>query len=51
MQPILNVTIIAGAREPLGFAKQCIAGLFGGWAFMYQRKPQKGLVKLVTIRV
>jgi hypothetical protein len=37
MQPILNITLIAGAREPLGIAMQCIAGLFGGWVFMHQR--------------
>lgn len=37
MQPILNITLIAGAREPLGIALQCLAGLFGGWVFMYQR--------------
>ena len=37
MQPILNITLIAGAREPLGLTMQCLAGLFGGWVFMYQR--------------
>ena len=34
MQPILNVTLIAGAREPLGFFLQCVAGLVGGLVFM-----------------
>lgn len=34
MQPLLNVTLIAGAREPLGFAFQCMAGLVGGWVFL-----------------
>lgn len=37
MQPILNITLIAGAREPLGIIMQCLAGLFGGWVFMHQR--------------
>lgn len=40
MQPILNITFIAGAREPLGLAMQSLAGFFGGWAFMYQRKSK-----------
>ena len=30
MQPILNVTLIAGARTVLGTAAQCLAGLIGG---------------------
>lgn len=30
MQPILNVTLIAGARTALGTAAQCLAGLIGG---------------------
>ena len=34
MQPLLNVTLIAGAREPLGFVCQCVAGLVGGWVFL-----------------
>lgn len=34
MQPLLNVTLIAGAREPLGFFLQCTAGLVGGLVFM-----------------
>lgn len=34
MQPLLNVTLIAGAREPLGFFLQCVAGLVGGYVFM-----------------
>ncbi|WP_100643833.1 hypothetical protein [Alteromonas facilis] len=33
MQPILNVTLIAGARSTLGFLSQCCAGLVGGWTF------------------
>ncbi|WP_265618180.1 hypothetical protein [Alteromonas aquimaris] len=33
MQPILDVTLIAGAREPLGFALQCLSGAIGGLTF------------------
>ncbi|WP_100656120.1 hypothetical protein [Alteromonas flava] len=33
MQPILDVTLIAGARTTLGFIAQCCAGLVGGWVF------------------
>jgi hypothetical protein len=34
MHPLLNVTLIAVAREPMGFLMQCIAGLVGGLVFM-----------------
>ena len=44
MQPILNITLIAGAREIFGFAMQCVAGLIGGWVFMYQRKSRIDLL-------
>ncbi|MDM7861769.1 hypothetical protein QTP81_14295 [Alteromonas sp. ASW11-36] len=33
MQPILNVTLIAGARSTMGFIAQCCAGLIGGYVF------------------
>ena len=33
MQPLLNVTLIAGARSTLGFLAQCCAGLLGGYCF------------------
>ncbi|AIF97853.1 MAG TPA: hypothetical protein DCW74_19680 [Alteromonas australica] len=33
MYPILNVTLIAGARGYTGFALQCLAGAMGGMAF------------------
>lgn len=33
MQPLLNVTLIAGARSPLGFFLQCAAGSAGAWVF------------------
>ena len=33
MQPILNVTLIAGARSTAGFIAQCCAGVFAGIVF------------------
>ena len=33
MQPIMNVTLIAGAREAVGIALQCLAGAIGGLFF------------------
>lgn len=33
MQPLLGVTLIAGARSTLGFLLQCIAGGIGAWVF------------------
>ena len=33
MYPIFFITLIAGARTPLGFAFQCLAGLVGGFVF------------------
>jgi len=33
MQPILNVTLIAGARSTAGLIAQCCAGLIGGIVF------------------
>lgn len=41
MFPIFNVTLIAGAREPMGMLVQCLAGAFGGWAFMYCRQSNR----------
>ncbi|GAA0859173.1 hypothetical protein [Aliiglaciecola litoralis] len=38
MHPILEITLIAGARTPLGVAMQGLAGLFGGWVFLHQRR-------------
>lgn len=40
MQPLLNVTLIAGAREPLGFLFQCLAGLVGGLVFVRLTKME-----------
>jgi hypothetical protein len=37
MHPIFDITLIAGARSPLGFAAQCLSGLVGGWLFMHLR--------------
>lgn len=36
MHPIFHITLIAGAREPLGILCQCLAGAFGGWVFAHQ---------------
>lgn len=37
MYPIMNITLIAGARSDLGLLCQCVAGLCGGAAFAYER--------------
>ncbi|WP_102795848.1 hypothetical protein [Bowmanella denitrificans] len=33
MQPIMDITLIAGARGELGLLTQALAGLAGGWIF------------------
>lgn len=33
MQPIMHITLIAGARTPFGILAQCLAGFAGGWVF------------------
>ena len=33
MQPVLNVTLIAGARSTLGLVAQCFAGFFAGYIY------------------
>ena len=33
MHPLLHVTLIAGARSPMGFTCQCLAGAIGGYVF------------------
>ncbi|WP_426416136.1 hypothetical protein [Aestuariirhabdus sp. LZHN29] len=33
MQPILDITLIAGARGWFGFTSQCLAGAIAGWVF------------------
>ena len=40
MHPIFHVTLIAGARTPLGLAFQAFAGLIGGYVFMQLRQPK-----------
>lgn len=40
MQPVLGVTLIAGARSSVGIILQIIAGMIGGFCFMSLRKPQ-----------
>ncbi|QPG05209.1 hypothetical protein IT774_13930 [Salinimonas marina] len=39
MQPIMGVTLIAGAREITGIMLQCFAGAVGGVVFQYCFKP------------
>ncbi|MBF7075089.1 hypothetical protein ISG33_16930 [Glaciecola sp. MH2013] len=45
MQPILNVTIISGARGTWGLTAQCIAGAFGGalFGYLHRRKAVEAL--------
>lgn len=38
MYPLLNVTLIAGARGATGIALQCVAGFVGGLMFAYLRR-------------
>lgn len=38
MQPVLGVTLLAGARSVMGILLQILAGLLGGICFMYFRK-------------
>ncbi|MFQ3235550.1 MAG: hypothetical protein ACI9C4_001109 [Paraglaciecola sp.] len=38
MEPIMNVTLIAGARTAFGILAQCAAGFAGGWVFMKLRQ-------------
>ena len=40
MKPILNVTLLAGARELGGFLLQCLAGTLGGLVFGITAKTQ-----------
>jgi hypothetical protein len=42
MQPILGVTLLAGARSTLGVSLQVLAGLVGGYCFMRLRQKHKG---------
>ena len=40
MQPVLGVTLVAGARSTLGILLQIAAGAFGGFCFMRLRARQ-----------
>jgi hypothetical protein len=40
MHPILDITLLAGARSTFGFVCQCLAGAMGGWIFSYVRNHQ-----------
>jgi len=37
MYPILEITLLAGARSTFGFICQSLAGVMGGWIFSYLR--------------
>jgi Na+-transporting NADH:ubiquinone oxidoreductase subunit NqrE len=37
MHPILEITLLAGARSPFGFICQCLAGAMGGGLFVLLR--------------
>lgn len=41
MQPVMNITLIAGARSTTGLTLQTLAGFFGGWSFYWLRKKPK----------
>lgn len=41
MQPVLGVTLLAGARSALGISLQVVAGLLGGYCFMRLRHKGK----------
>ncbi|MCV2883632.1 hypothetical protein OE749_02820 [Aestuariibacter sp. AA17] len=41
MQPLLGVTLIAGARSDFGFVCQIIAGLCGGWIFILLKNKRR----------
>jgi hypothetical protein len=40
MHPILEITLLAGARSTFGFICQSLAGAMGGWIFSYLRTHQ-----------
>jgi len=40
MHPIMNITVIAGARTTLGFLSLCLCGAAGGSLFYYLRPSQ-----------
>lgn len=33
MYPVMHITLLAGARGPIGFALQCLSGALGGVVF------------------
>jgi len=41
MQPIMDITLIAGARGSTGLTLQSLAGFLGGWSFYWLRKKPK----------
>jgi hypothetical protein len=43
MHPLLDTTLIAGARSTFGFISQSLAGAIGGWVFSHLRVGTKNL--------
>lgn len=41
MQPVMHITLIAGARTAPGMALQCLAGLVGGLVFLLLREQHQ----------
>lgn len=44
MHPILDITLLAGARSTFGFVCQSLAGAMGGWTFSYLRVAAKNVI-------
>jgi hypothetical protein len=44
MHPLLDTTLIAGARSTFGFISQSLAGAMGGWVFSHLRVQAKDVV-------
>ena len=47
MQPILEITLLAGARSTLGFICQSLAGAMGGMVFAYLRSKYHAAVSTI----
>lgn len=41
MQPVMDISLIAGARSDTGLILQALAGLIGGWVFYALREKPK----------
>lgn len=45
MHPLLDTTLIAGARSTFGFICQSLAGAMGGWVFNHLRIGSKEVIR------